>query len=214
MDSYFERDCVDISMACEDSPDMVAKAGIFTLLTIQQWLGLVPRAFHDVQKHGSDSRYAWGNKKAGVAYVLANQRELLRSVQNYHSTGDLNALIRDYMDIPGLGIVKASFMAQLTVADGACLDIHNLRHLGLSVESFKMSKTATPATYARRIGAYNAVWRDIGDSAHWWDLWCDSYAQRAQAKSPVKYANGSEVSRVHRVIIGDYDGPKKEMKLV
>lgn len=204
--SHFARDCLPIAAACLDSPDMVARAGCFTLLTIQQWLALVPRAFDDVMVNGAESRFAWGNKRNGVAYVLANKTLLHRAVERFHDNNDLDSLLLEYMAIPGLGIVKASFLAQLTVANGACLDVHNLRALGLDINIFKTPKTLKPEFIMKRLRTYNATWRAHGDSAFWWDSWCDAYAARAQAKSPIKYQNGSEVSRVHRVILGDYNG--------
>jgi len=205
-ENYFARDCLRIVEKAQVSPDTVADVGCFVLLTIQQWLALVPRAMEDVRKNGVDSRFAWGNKKAGVAYVIANKTELHHcAVETYHGRMTLDSLILHYLAIPGLGITKAQFLAQMTVGDGACLDMHNLRELGLSEAAFKTPKTLKVASIMKRIETYNAIWRAGNrDSAYWWNHWCNSYAIRKQAKSPIKYANGSEVSRVHLCAIGEY----------
>jgi thermostable 8-oxoguanine DNA glycosylase len=172
------------------------------MLTIQQWLALVPRALDDVRQHGAESRFAWGNKRAGIAYILAEQHGLHAKAQAYQRGGiSLESLILEYLAIPGLGIVKASFLCQLTVGDGACLDIHNLRAMGLNEAAFKTPKTLKVESILKRIRAYNGAWSAIGDSAYWWNSWCDSYAARAQAKSPVKYSDGAAVSAAHLTII-------------
>lgn len=205
-ENYFARDCLRIVERAQQSPRAVGDVGCFVMLTIQQWLAIVPRAMVDVRKNGADSRYAWGNKKAGIRYILENKVELHHfAVEAYHGRMNLDSLILRYLAIPGLGIVKTQFLAQMTVGNGACLDMHNLRELGLSESAFKTPKTLKVETIAKRIEAYNAIWQAGNrDSAYWWNYWCDSYAQRKQAKSPIKYETGSEVSRVHLCAIGEY----------
>jgi hypothetical protein len=149
--------------------------------------------------HGANSRFAWGNKKAGVEYVLTHRRELHAYAECFHAGNmEFNELILKYLQIPGLGIVKAEFLAQLTVGEGACLDVHNLRMLGLSESAFKTPKTLRVESIQKRISAYNAVWRAVNpQSSYWWNEWCDAYASRPQTKSPVKYQSGSDVSAAH-----------------
>jgi hypothetical protein len=200
--SHFYRDCTRIVRYSQSSPDAWADSACFTMLTIQQWLALVPRALDDVRISGPQSRFAWGNKRKGIEYILANKRGLWKSARAFKAGKiGLDDLILDYLAIPGLGIVKASFLAQLTVGDGACLDVHNLRAMGLDLDSFKTSKSLKVESIRKRIAVYNAAWRALGDSAYWWDTWCDSYAARAQAKSPYKYKDGAEVSNAHNIII-------------
>lgn len=201
-ESYFRRDCLQIVKYAQASPDGVADAACFTLLTIQQWLALVPRALDDVRKHGVDSRFAWGNKRKGIEFILANKRALWDDARRaWEGETSLDDLILAYLAIPGLGVVKASFLAQMTIGNGACLDMHNLRSMGLSESAFKTPKTLRVQSIRNRIKTYNAAWQAYGDSAYWWDMWCDAYAARAQAKSPHKYANGSEVSAQHLIVI-------------
>ncbi len=83
----------------------------------------------------------------------------------------------------------------MTVCQGACLDSHNLKALGLDVNTFKTPKSLTVKTIALRITVYNATWQAIGDSAHWWNGWCDFIA----TLYPKRFANGAAVSALHRL---------------
>lgn len=208
-DSYFHRDCLAIVAAATDNPDIVARTATFTLLTIRQWFALVPPQLLDVDAKGKDSAFLFGSKRGGYVFIQEHKRALLGHVQAYHAGKlDLDGVILRFLEIPGLGIVKSSFLAQMLVGDGACLDMHNLEWLGLSESAFRLSKKLTVPTVVRRIATYNAAWRAHGDSAWWWNSWCDGLAARSGARMVQtlgwiadRIGNGAEVSALHRVTI-------------
>ncbi len=168
------------------------------LLSIQQpWQG-VPAQFAHVRAQGRDSVYLFGAKRAGYDYAVEHARELRIAAQIAYDKSDLDALLMRYLQIPCLGLVKASFLAQLTIADGACLDLHNSRRLGLTPNDVKLPKALRDASKLAKISAYNATWRAHGDSAYWWDTWCDAMVGTTYNK---RIATGAQASAIHRLPI-------------
>lgn len=149
---------------------------------------------------GAESQYLFGWKREGFL-TLVREAESFRLAANEYraapSDAGLDALVQRFMAVPGLGIVKASFMAQLLVGDGACLDSHNLERLGLRAEFFKTPKTLKAATIAEKIKTYRLTWQARGDSAFWWDSWCDLLA----ARYPKHFQDGRAVSALHTLAL-------------
>ena len=204
---YYDRDCTWIAEQSLATPEAFPGIVAFVLLTIQQPFSQMADAMPDVAQHGTQSRYMWGFKPDGFRYARKNARELWQASRDFaDGRKSLDDLILDYLAIPGLGIVKASFLAQLTVGEGACLDTHNLRSLGLALDAFKTPKTLTIATVRKRIATYNATWRRAGTSAYWWDSWCDGVGNRTHNARGAKVngsfnGGGAEVSALHRLAI-------------
>lgn len=202
----FSQDCVWIASKAQESPDTFPGIVAMVLLTIQMPFYRIGDMVRDVAENDYAAKSLWGWKSAGLHYARANKRELHACAMAYVAgKKSLDDLILDYLAVPGLGIVKASFLAQLTVGNGACLDTLNLRTLGLAETAFRTPKTLHVKTVRQRIHAYNAVWQATGDSAYWWDAWCDLVAQR-QANILGRSigsagATAHAVSRMHRIAI-------------
>lgn len=202
----FTKDCLWIVEHAQKSPDYFPGIASLVLLSIQQPFYSIARQVDDVAKNDYAAKSLWGWKSNGLHYVRANKRELWDAARAcYAGNRSLDDLILDYLAVPGLGIVKASFLAQMTVGDGACLDTLNLRTLGLSESAFKTPKTLQVKTIRQRIAAYNATWRSVGNSAYWWDAWCDLVAQRTHnargASHPSAGQGAHAVSKIHRLAI-------------
>lgn len=206
----FTTDCLWIANQAQNSADVFPGIAALVSLSIQQPFWMLPRQVADVVKRDYASPFLWGHKAGSLHYVRANKRALHASARAcYEGDKSLDDLILDYLAIPGLGIVKASFLAQMTVGDGACLDTLNLRTLGLREDAFKTPKTLQVKTIRARIAAYNATWRSVGDSAHWWDSWCDLVASRTHIDVGTTRrrtigsagADVHAVSRLHRLAI-------------
>ncbi len=193
--SYFEKDCLDIAGAARANLGVFFDVGCLVLLSIRQpWQGM-PAQLRDVKAKGRDSAYLFGFKRDGFDYLTAQAPRLQAIANATHASGDLDAAIRAYLEIPGLGIVKASFLAQMTIGQGACLDTHNLVRLGLPETAFRTPKTLSGAAIDKRIAAYNATWQAVGDSAFWWNSWCDYLATRTRNA----FESGDAVSKTHRL---------------
>lgn len=197
--SNFEADCTAINLACLRNPQTVLATGVMVLLSIRQPFYTIGRMMDDVKQHGEKSQYLWGFKRVGYKYLLDNYKGIHDLVTRYdNGLMAHDAFVHDLMAVPGMGIAKASFFAQLLVGEGACLDSHNLATLGLGTRAFDFDKGAsTPENCYKKIAKYERTWRSVGDSAYWWNAWCDTVASIHNDY----FANGAEVSALHRVAL-------------
>jgi len=164
----------------------------FVLLTIQQPLQQIAHQMADVREHGETSRYLFGSKRDGYRYAVENADDLYRSVMAAVDADDAVVAIDAVSAVPGLGIVKAAFVAQIVGLEVACLDTHNLRHLGLPESAFKVGRVK-PETKLKKIKRYVDVCKETGGARFWWNRWCDYVAGRRG--SPL--ATGDAVSAFH-----------------
>lgn len=196
--SYFETDCLDVAGAARHSDKVFLDTVTMVLLSIQQpWQG-VPAQFAHVRAHGRDSVYLFGAKRNGYDYVAEHVTALRIAAQIAYDKSDLDTLVMEYLNIPCLGLVKASFLAQLTIADGACLDLHNARRLGLTPRDMILPKTLSTKAKLARLSTYNSTWQAHGNSAYWWDTWCDNMVGTTYNK---RIASGAQASAIHRLPI-------------
>jgi len=198
--TYFAKDCAAISDACAKDSSVIIGAGLLTLLSIRQPFYRVRGDFETVRKEGASATPLFGWKRQGFIDLVSKAdwlKEQADSARGKTDAASLESLIIAYLSISGLGLAKASFLAQLTTQRGACLDGHNLKRLGLAEDAFKLPKKSLPRTILAKMQTYNAAWQESGDSAFWWDSWCDLIA----AKYPTRFVSGAEVSRVHLVAL-------------
>lgn len=195
--SFYQRDCLDLVAEGLASDKVFADIATLVLLSIQQpWQGMAAQFAH-VRQHGRDSVYLFGAKRAGYDYVQEHVRDLRTHAQIARDTGDLDGLLVRYLQIPCLGLVKASFLAQMTMGDGACLDLHNLRRLGLNANDVRLPKaTATERLIAAKISAYNSTWRAHGNTEYWWNTWCENMVGTTYNK---RLTSADQVSALHRL---------------
>ena len=97
-----------------------------------------------------------------------------------------------YSQLPGLGIVKAGFCAQLLHGVGGCLDRHWLKELGLSPSAFNASGV-TPKRRARMLQLYCDTLDTVGTCAYLWDSWCHTVA----SLYPAHFYGAEHVSQYH-----------------
>lgn len=202
--NYFAHDCAAINAGAARDANVIIGAGLLTLLSIRQPFHRVAGDFATVQREGADARPLFGWKRAGFQFLLDNAESFRVAANNARGKDDaesLESLILTFLEMPGLGLAKASFLAQLTTGRGACLDSHNLERLGLNEAAFKLPKKLLPRSILAKLRAYNSVWQSQGDSAFWWDSWCDHVA----AKYPTRFTCGAQVSAIHKVAL-DWKG--------
>lgn len=200
MQCHFSTDCAAINAACANDPNAIVGAGLLTLLSVKKPFYRMQADFANVQAVGLESPYLYGWKRRGARYLLDNAERFFDAANLARGKDDaesLESLLFTFLEMPGLGLAKASFLAQLTTGRGACLDSHNLAGLGFSEDEFKLDKKSLPRTILKHMRAYNAAWSQHGDSAFWWNQWCDHVA----ALYPNKFANGAEVSKNHLVAL-------------
>lgn len=193
----YERDAKAIADHALASPEGLADVIEFTLCTIRQPLQQVIAQRKDIAARGEASPFLFAAKRDGWKYAQMNAGYLWRVMHDIlkrEASDERRAdLIQHFMQVPGLGMVKAAFVVQMIGGETACLDSHNLAALGMPQAAVKIAKGLKPETVRRKVLAYVKLCDEHGDSAHWWNRWCDYVAGRRG--SPLK--TGDEVSAYH-----------------
>jgi hypothetical protein len=110
-------------------------------------------------------------------------------------------LVALFASIPGIGLVKGGFAAQLAFNVGGCIDMHNLERLGfrgadIRSDLFKCAKTE--AGRKKRLDIYMDLLAIAGGCEMLWNDWCAYLAER----EPVRYRDAAHVSRLHCEALG------------
>jgi hypothetical protein len=166
----------------------------FVLCTIRQPLQSVAAQMRDIRENGENATALFGSKRAGYAYAVAHKEVLHAALVAAHAHNDVVGFVDVVSNVPGLGIVKASFVAQICGFEVACLDTHNLARLGLAETAFRLAKSVKPATKRAKIAEYVAVCARTGGSRHWWNSWCEFVAGNKANRS---LATADAVSAFH-----------------
>jgi len=181
-----------------NSPDGMVNVIRFTLCTIQQPLSGCLRQIKDIEKNGIQSKYLFGSKRQGLEYTIKNKEALHKGLLEIKSRNmdDLARTIEAVyfiMQVPSLGMVKASFVLQMLGFNVACLDSHNLKRLGLDIKHTKVPATLRPETKIKKITKYVKLTR-IKGTEYWWNSWCDYVAGNIGNKA---LTTGEAVSEFH-----------------
>jgi hypothetical protein len=166
----------------------------FVLSTIKQPLQSVKAQMIELRAHGAASKYLFGSKRAGYAYALEHAEVLFAAITKAVDVKDTIGAIDVLSNIPGLGIVKAAFIAQIVGLEASCLDGHNLKRLGLSETAFKLAKSVKPETKRAKIRAYLELCCKTGGAEYWWNTWCEYVAGN---KGNKRLTNADLVSAYH-----------------
>lgn len=155
-----------IASAMQSGPDTFARGCMFAVLSIQQMFVTVPKALTDVDANEDRSRYLFGSKAGAYRYIMDNKVALHASVVDATTPGE--AITRICV-VPGLGIVKAGFIAQLMGHDIACLDTRNIKRDKRNPREYRADRKHG-AAWHRKVDRYV---RDVGGCAReYWDAWC------------------------------------------
>ena len=196
----YNTHALEISEHALKTPEGLTSVIRFTLCTIQQSLYSCENQIADIEKHGFKSRFLKNKQKAkGLKYAMDNQVKLFWAVQELkkQSLNDVDTVVkavRLFNDIPGIGMVKASFICQMLGFNVACLDVHNLNRLGLDVKDVTLPKSLTDKTKLKKIKAYVHLTQKQG-TVYWWNSWCDYVAKKGGANKLLP--TGEDVSAFH-----------------
>lgn len=171
----------------------------FVLATIQQPLSSCGKQMEEIRLRGAEATALWGFKRSGYEYVRNNLTALYEAL---NGSDDVYSKMETFLEVPGLGLPKASFVLQCCGYDTACMDVHNLRRYGLPVSMTKVGKVK-PETRMKKIKAYVNYCQIMGTEAHW-NGWCDYTAGNKMNKS---LPTGDMVSAYHvECITGEKHG--------
>ncbi len=175
----------------QDAPENMRDVMRFVILTIRYPIGLAAEDMREENTRALNGqrRYAW--EMLGERYE-EHYAELMRI--NAELTGDAreDALVAYVADLPGFGLAKAGFVAQLAFGCSGCLDSHNIERFGLNVWTFAHFKRKGPRARVRQLELYRRTVAECGGTEALWDTWCDYVGERDS-----RYPNGFHVSELH-----------------
>lgn len=176
----YKRDVTIIAEHAAKSPEGLIDVVEFVLCTIQAGLSTVKAQRLDIAETGLSSRFLWGKKSEGLAYIQQNAEWLWLKLHHLKEKGPSNPeVIADatllLMQVPNLGMVKASFVLQCLGFNTACIDSHNLNRLGLKAYAVKVSPKLSPEKKRAKVIAYVELCQGQG-AEWWWDTWCEYVA--------------------------------------
>lgn len=167
----------------------------FTVATIGVQFSTVPTRLE--RMHAGD----WGgirnatHVRRSTEYLAANHRDLwARLLKAEDAVQALDILT----EVPGLGTVKAGFVAQMLGFDVGCMDTHNLRRFGLNPAAFSVTGVKGAETRRAKLLHYVDVCRRYGGSAVLWASWCELIAEKYR-----NWEDGEAVSAFHMECIGN-----------
>lgn len=176
---------------------------MFAVCSIRQATINVPDQLAVLFDEVEDESPLFGHKFDAWAYIsddakcAALWRDLLSNWEacqeelKYGEKAMCQVGISDLLRVPGLGIVKAAFIAQLMGFDVACLDARNIKREGRNPRAFR-TDGRTPESLAGKIQAYVA--ETYSRSEEYWNAWCHDVAN-AYDRTP------EEISALHLAII-------------
>jgi len=179
------------------SPKNLADIITMVSLSIQQPWSKVGEQMKDVKANGINSKFLWGNKRKTYAYVSQNIGFIYgqyRAVLSSYKSDDDKALelMLIFMNIPGLGAVKAGFVCQLSAGLVGCIDLHNIRLYGIDERKLDIStKIKSRELLRSKVKNYISICHNIG-TEKLWDTWCNHLANQKNC-----FESGMDVSQAH-----------------
>lgn len=116
---------------------------------------------------------AWGMKADALEAVATGMDSWCAEQGAFLIAEDDTATVLDHLvTLPGLGLVKAGFLAQLYGFKVGCIDSHNASIFQVRVEDYNIRVTMKAETRQRKIREYIDLCYAIGGSDFLWDNWC------------------------------------------
>lgn len=195
----YDIHAMEISEHALKTPQGLLDVITFVFTTIQQPLSSCKNQLNDIDLHGTDSKYLFGSKRAGLKYAIENKTRLFWKVQELQKESLENIdtvckAVRLFMEVPGLGAVKASFVCQMLGFNVSCIDSHNLNRLGMDLKDVTIPNSLKEKTKMKKIKAYVHLTQRKG-TVYWWNSWCDYVASKGGLNKTL--TTGNEVSAFH-----------------
>lgn len=187
-----------IAHAMREDLDTFKRGVLFAILSIRQPIRNVPAMLDDVERESASSVYLFGHKRKAYAWLQVNAERLwlhLKCDAGAPEPEASRAALHRLIEVPGLGVVKAGFVAQLMGFDIACLDSRNVTRQGREPRAYRLDPRDMQGGRRKRI--VDAYVADVGgQAAEYWDAWCEYVA-------PFHGLEAFEVSALHLAILSD-----------
>lgn len=171
--------------------DIFERGVTFAFLSIRVQFVRVGQLLAEVEYAGTKARGLWGYKRGSYEYLRTNKYFLWGKMQ---TLTDSEEAIRTLTAIPGMGIVKAAFVAQMMGHDIGCLDSRNIERLALNPREWRSDGEERKNTdaFKRKISRY--VDATSGFAEALWNDWCADVAN-------VYKTTPEDISADHLIII-------------
>ena len=185
---------------CQASAKNLAHCHAGVQITIQMNTEMLDGINTDFKKNGTKiAVFNWKQKKNAVQhfnakkeYYYNNMIKILKSKK-----GDIpDRILKLFLEVEGLGLAKASFLAQLATGHKAfaCLDSNNLIWHKIDPKITLYNKQLkSESVKANKRRQYFDVVKKLGGGEKLWNDWCIGVAEKSK-----KFKSGMEVSRKHR----------------
>lgn len=163
----YRNDVPIIAAACRADLRTFKNCVMFALLSARVQFHRVPGQAEEVAAKGDKARALWGWKIDAYKYLEEHANLLW---QEATSAPTAEHCIRTLCRIPGLGIVKAAFVAQMLGYDTACFDTRNIQREGRNPRQYRTDGIKSGDAFVRKVQHYCAQTR--GRAQELWDTWC------------------------------------------
>lgn len=195
----YKQEMPPIRDAMRTDVEIFRRGAMFAVCSIRQPTIGVPDQLQALFNPTEDNNEnpLFGHKFAAFDYLMGDRGATL--------WGDLVALgkrprqtklvardaILELLRVPGLGIVKAAFVAQLMGFNVACLDARNITREKRNPRAYR-TDGKTPEQLRDKVRQY--VMETFGKAELYWDAWCEDVAA-AYGRTP------QEISELHLAIL-------------
>lgn len=163
-----------IEYAMRQDVDTFCKGVMFAVLSARVQFARVPEQCRELAENGQEARCLWSWKYDAYKYLEQHKATIWRAVCACPKTKiGANHAIANLCRIPGLGIVKAAFIAQMLGHNVACLDIRNIQRDGRNPRAYRSdgeARKVMPAFTAKIARYVDETW---GTAEHYWNTWCN-----------------------------------------
>jgi hypothetical protein len=181
-----------ISHAMRSDCEVFKRGCLFAVLSARQPVRNVPAMLDDCDRERAASVYLFGWKRQSYVYLQTEGETLWRDVCAI-PLADPGAAIMRLMDVPGLGLIKAGFVAQFLGFDVACLDSRNAEREGRDyAREFRSPGRLSALAKRKHVDRY--LGKVLGKASYYWDTWCAYVA-------PDHKLTAYEVSALHLAIM-------------
>ena len=196
----YKTDNKFIADFCKASPQNLAFCHAGVQATIQQNTENLDNIMSQYKYKGINIPvFEWEQKKIAVThfnnkqqYYFDNMLKILASKK-----GDIpDRILKLFLEVPGLGLPKAGFLAQLATGHKAfaCLDSNNLIWYGINPKITDYNKKLKSEDIkAKRRKDYLDTVQKLGGGEKLWNNWCIGVADKSK-----KFKSGVQVSYKHR----------------
>ena len=194
-----------IGAAMREDPEIFKRGCVFVILSIRTGIDRLDGQMAEVDEQRASAPCLFGWKRRAYQHIQLHGRRLHTTLMDVWNADPMDArqwshgaeheVIRTLLEVPGLGIVKAAFVAQLFGFDVACIDSRNAEREGRKRDAFKYDKTRKrEARLDKLLALYLSATH--GRAEEYWDAWCD-YVGADYKRT------GEQISAMHLVILPD-----------